>query len=205
MAYVLGFFVADGNMLKNKRGAHFIEFNTIDKELLEKSKKTLDSNHKISIRKRLDKWATSYRLQIGSKIMFNDLLSIGLIPNKSGRISLPKMPIKYLSNFVRGYFDGDGHVCVSQYIRKDRKNKKTRIIISGFTSCAKEFLENLHSCLKCFANILGGSLFYSKGYRLSFSINDSLALYKFLYKNDDNNLYLARKRKIFEKYFNMGP
>jgi hypothetical protein len=30
MAYVLGFFTADGNMLKNKRGAHFIEFNTTD-------------------------------------------------------------------------------------------------------------------------------------------------------------------------------
>ena len=25
MAYVLGFFTADGNMIKNKRGAHFIE------------------------------------------------------------------------------------------------------------------------------------------------------------------------------------
>jgi len=64
MAYILGFFAADGNMLKNKRGAHFIEFNTVDKELLEKIKKTLRSDHKISARRRSEKWATCYRLQI---------------------------------------------------------------------------------------------------------------------------------------------
>jgi len=137
--------------------------------------------------------------------MFNDLLGMGFMPNKSKRINFPRMPVSYLSHFVKGYFDGDGHVVISQYLRKDRNNKKARVIISGFTSCAKEFLENLHSRLKEFANIVGGSLFYKKAYRLSFSIRDSLALYKFLYGNNDNNLYLIRKKKVFEKYFNLGP
>jgi intein-encoded DNA endonuclease-like protein len=205
MAYILGFFAADGNMLKNKRGAYFIEFNTIDRKLLEGIKNALGSNHKISFRKRSNKWKTSYRLQIGSKAIFNDLTDIGYVPNKSRRIDLPKMSPRYLSHFTRGYFDGDGHVCISRYVRKNRNNKKARIIISGFTSCAKEFLENLHFHLKKFANIFGGSLFYKKGYRLSFSIKDSLALYKFLYESSDNNLYLARKKKVFEKYFNLGP
>ena len=82
MAYILGFFCADGNMVKNKRGAHFIEFNTIDKELLERIKKVLDSNHKISVCKRSDKWRTAYRLQIGSKIMYYDLARLGLMPKK---------------------------------------------------------------------------------------------------------------------------
>jgi len=44
MAYVLGFFAADGNMTKNKRGAHFIEFQSTDKEILDKIKRTLNSN-----------------------------------------------------------------------------------------------------------------------------------------------------------------
>jgi hypothetical protein len=34
MAYVLGFFTADGSMIRNKRGAHFIEFQITDKNLL---------------------------------------------------------------------------------------------------------------------------------------------------------------------------
>ena len=50
MAYVLGFFAADGNMIKNKRGAHFIEFQITDKNLLEKIRELLGSNQKIAIR-----------------------------------------------------------------------------------------------------------------------------------------------------------
>ena len=34
MAYVLGFFAADGTMIANNRGAHFIEFHSTDKQLL---------------------------------------------------------------------------------------------------------------------------------------------------------------------------
>ena len=205
MVYVLGFFIADGTMIKNKRGAHFIEFDTIDKELLWKIRKSLKSNHKISVRNRSDKWATSYRLQIGSKVMFGDLMNLGFFPNKSKRINLPDILPKLICHFVRGYFDGDGHVSIAKYRRKDRNNKEALTIISGFTSCAKEFLKNLHSKLKSSANVVGGSLFYSKGYRLSFSVKDSLALYKFLYRIKDNNFYLKRKKIIFEKYFNMDP
>lgn len=51
MAYVIGFFTADGCMIRNKRGAHFIEFQITDKDILIKIRKVLQSNHKISIRK----------------------------------------------------------------------------------------------------------------------------------------------------------
>jgi len=72
MAYVLGFFTADGSMTKNKRGAHFIELEITDKDLLYTIRELLESNHKITERKRSDKWKRAYRLQIGSKMMFND-------------------------------------------------------------------------------------------------------------------------------------
>ena len=72
MAYVLGFFTADGNMIKNKRGAHFIEFEITDKDLLHAIRGLLESNHKITERKRRDSWKKAYRLQIGSKVIFND-------------------------------------------------------------------------------------------------------------------------------------
>jgi len=39
MAYVLGFFAADGNMLKNRRGAHFMEFTSTDKDIIVKIRK----------------------------------------------------------------------------------------------------------------------------------------------------------------------
>lgn len=34
MAYVLGFFAADGNMIRTKRGGHFISFHITDKIVL---------------------------------------------------------------------------------------------------------------------------------------------------------------------------
>ena len=44
MAYVLGFFAADGTMIKNKRGAHFIEIQSADKEIVYKIRDVLKSN-----------------------------------------------------------------------------------------------------------------------------------------------------------------
>ena len=52
MAYVLGFFAADGSMNRNKRGGHYIEFQITDGDLLEKIRTLLQSNNKIAIRNR---------------------------------------------------------------------------------------------------------------------------------------------------------
>ena len=203
MAYVLGFFTADGTMIKNKRGAHFIEFQINDKDLLDKIRKVFNSNHKISVRKRNKPWRNSYRLQIGSKEIFNDLLKLGLRPNKSKTIKLPLVPDEYFCNFVRGYFDGDGCVNVCTYQRKDRRKSST-VINSGFVSGSKKILENLKNKLAKLNIVNGGTLYYHQGYRLWFSINDSLKLYNFMYNNLKNNLFLDRKKKVFEKYFNIS-
>ena len=52
MAYVLGFFAADGSMIRNKRGAHFIEFTITDRIVLEIIRKAVGSTHKIQKRNR---------------------------------------------------------------------------------------------------------------------------------------------------------
>ncbi|MDO8552752.1 MAG: LAGLIDADG family homing endonuclease [bacterium] len=65
MAYVLGFFAADGNMIRNKRGAHFIAFYSNDRGLLEKVRATLVSDHKIGKRVyKSSKKSTTYQLQL---------------------------------------------------------------------------------------------------------------------------------------------
>lgn len=204
MAYVLGFFVADGNMIKNKRGAHFIELQITDKNLLYRIRRILRSNHKITERRRNKRWKKSYRLQIGSKIVFNDLSKIGLTPNKSKTINLPHIPNKYFSHFVRGYFDGDGCVTICHYIRKDRNNKECDKILSGFVSGSQKFLEALHLKLKNLANITGGSFYENKGYRLFFSNKDTRKLYNFMYNSMSSDLFLDRKKEKFIKYFKLN-
>lgn len=202
MAYVLGFFAADGNMMRNKRSAYFIEFGSTDKEIIMKIRKALKTNLAIGeYQPRNKNYNKRYRIQIGSKKMFNDLLRLGMTPNKSKTLKFPKIPDKYFSHFVRGYFDGDGCVTIGQYKRTDRINAKTNIIVSSFTCGSKQFLKALFKKLKKFANIAGGNIYYSsRAYRLILSIRDSLALYKFMYRNINNNLFLSRKKKVFEQY-----
>lgn len=205
MAYVLGFFAADGSMIINQRGAHYLDFHITDKDLLFKIRKAFGSDHKIKKRKQNKKWHASYHLQIGSKQMFHDLKKLGLTPRKSKTLQLPKIPRKYFADFVRGYFDGDGHVTVCTYIRKNRNNKKYTVLHSGFTSGSKLFLKQLQKNLNIFAELKGGSLtFLGKAYRLRYSIKNSLKLYNFMYNSTNNDLSLERKQKIFQKYIRSG-
>jgi len=202
MAYVLGFFAADGSMVKNKRGACFIEFQITDKNLLKKIKESMNSGHKITSRKRKGQ-KISYRLQIGSKKIFNDLLKLGLTSNKSKTIDLPKVPRKYFSHFVRGYFDGDGNVTFGFFKKSDRKSKSP-ILSTRFVSGSKLILEKLKYKLKTLL-YLHGSLYYSgNAWRLSYSTNDSKKIFKFMYENDNikNLIYLERKYNIYKKAIN---
>ncbi len=200
MAYVLGFFAADGNMLKNKRGAHFIEFQITDKDLLYAIRKTLSSNHKITTRNRGENYKKSYRLQIGSKEIFSCLKKLGMTPNKSNTIKFPKVPKLYLGNFIRGYFDGDGYVGVGKYWRKNRKRWEWQFS-TAFISGSKLFLIGLKNALK--KHISGGGLSKKKesGYELVFSKHDSLALFKLMYNNISTEPFLKRKYKVFLKAF----
>ena len=202
MAYVLGFFCADGNLTIGKRKNHYIEFTNCDKDIIEKIRKALKSNHKISEHKRENKnWNTYYRLQIGSKNMFENLSKLGMTVNKSKSLKLPKIPSSYLSHFVRGYFDGDGNVVCGKFKKADRKTKSP-ILSVRFTSGSKKFLTQLKYRLEKHLN-LSGSMHYNAGWRLNYSTNNSRTLFGFMYANSDS-LFLNRKKKIFTKDSQFG-
>ncbi len=76
MAYILGFFAADGYMTLNKRGARFWNIEISDKGLIFAIKKEIEAEHKISLRPAKQGELQLYRLQIGSKEMFQDLMEI---------------------------------------------------------------------------------------------------------------------------------
>jgi hypothetical protein len=86
MAYVLGFFAADGNMIKTKRKTHFIAIQLTDKEIVYAIRKTMNADHTISRRTRSSSERDIYRLQIGSKEMYEDLLKLGFSQNKLKRV-----------------------------------------------------------------------------------------------------------------------
>lgn len=200
MAYVLGFFAADGSMLKNRRGGCFIEFNITDRVVLYQIRAAISSNHKITKRpSRSPKWKDIYRIQIGSREWFADLSRLGLTQHKSNTLRFPKVPKKYMGDFVRGYFDGDGCVYFKRLKYADRKYKRWALL-TLFTSGSKQFLESLWEILKQH-DIQGGSLKNkTRGFELVLSHKDSLALYRLMYHTAfTTELYLPRKYNLFTK------
>lgn len=109
MAYILGFFVADGMVA---REAQMVNFAQKDAYILEAIKKEMESEHPLYQNKKTG----VYILSLNSKIMKEDLMNIhGLMPNKSNQVLFPKVPEEYMSHFIRGYFDGDGFVIYRKY------------------------------------------------------------------------------------------
>ncbi len=198
MAYILGFMYADGNIVKTKRGNHYIAIYTADKPLLVSMRKCMESSHKISLRN--SSAGVTYRIQMGSKVWFDDVGRLGLFPNKTKRMQLPRIPDIFLGDYVRGYFDGDGNVWVG-LVHKERKTA-LRTIQVAFTSGSRKYLESLQSRLKK-RGLAGGSLYVPKkgNYaRLAFSVQDAFKLYEIMY-NTPHKLYLKRKKVVFEQFF----
>ncbi len=204
MAYVLGFFAADGYITKNKRGGCFWSIQITDLDLLNKIKNAVESNHKIGVRFPKNSDKKLYRLQIGSKEMCDDLKSLGFTSNKTYNMVIPNVPADLLRDFVRGYFDGDGNVW-SGFTHKNRA-KTTLSLRVTFTSCSRLFILELRRRLRLHM-ILKGVFSKGKGnfYRLVYSVNDSLKLYDFMYNHlvSKNSLFLERKKVVFNKYIKL--
>lgn len=198
MSYVLGFFAADGNLIGNERGAHYFAVEICDYDILEKIRVVMNSAHKIGVRKRMNNQNNiSFRLQIGSKEIYSDLCALGFSNNKTSNMSVPQVPDSLFSHFVRGYFDGDGHVWTG-LLHKERV-KPVSAIQTVFTSGSAVFLQDLMKRLGRLG--IQGRLRKEKGYfRLTYSILSSLRLYLLMYKKLKSTLYLKRKKVIFDNY-----
>lgn len=110
-AYILGFFFADGCL--TKKGTFGIKIK--DKELLERIKQELKSDHKI-IECKPNKGSYSqedsiyYGLYFTNKKIEKDLKELGVDSNKTSTCSFPIIPKELERHFIRGFFDGDGSV-----------------------------------------------------------------------------------------------
>jgi hypothetical protein len=205
MAYTLGYFFADGSMedASYLRGL-YIRVTSIDRETIERFRRLLDSKHTITLCKPTTKNSRMrYLLRIGDREIYRDLFRLGLYPNKSLTMKFPKIPKKYMKDFVRGYFDGDG--CV--YLWRT-KNKNGDLIIRKlstiFTSGSKDFLIELLKQLQNLIKLDRQKIYNShRSMQLSFSTSDSIKLFKFMYTKTKPELLLRRKLDVYLNYFDL--
>ena len=188
MAYVLGFWFADGYMRVEK--SYRVLFTSNDQQILKAIRTALKSNHPIRKTKR----DRSLNISFHSKHLYKKLEELGGLRRKSRKITFPHVPHEYIRDFIRGYFDGDGSVFFVEYTRtKDRR--RTRELRTNFTSGSRVFLESLMDVLRREINLplkKLGSYNNRSSLKLGYGTKDSDTLLHYIYYD---NFPIGLKRK----------
>lgn len=137
---------------KNKNHKQYcIKLACCDEEVILNFIKDINGDMSCKQYIRPDRTNQLYQVDITSEKMFNDLCTLGCVPNKSLILKFPKIQEQFVPHFIRGYFDGDG--CVYSSKKKRIKTKKTNprivyydYISSDFTG-TKEMLEEINKRL----------------------------------------------------------
>lgn len=206
MAYVLGLIYTDGNLFirKNTSGYELgvLSFAQKEKELVEKFLNLMECNATIRFRERRELDNTTagelYYFSIGNNDISNDLIQLGITPNKSLNMSFPEIPNDYLRHFIRGFFDGDGSVYLES-------NKSIRVkLLSG----SKDFISILNQKLieNGFSDrsIYGGTPSTPNAYFIRYNSEaEVFKFYEYLFKDVPEKMYYTRKKKVFEDYLGL--
>lgn len=121
-AYWLGFLYADGNVSSDMHTVA-IQLQESDYDHLIKFRNFLQGN---DIQIELHEKNKACRIRINSTVLSHDLQNLGCIPRKSLALKFPtleQVPKYLIHHFLRGYFDGDGCICIS--------NKQAHFTIVG--------------------------------------------------------------------------
>jgi len=185
-SYFLGWMYSDGNVNKDLRT---IQFHIHKKDLLimKKLRRCIKSKQKIFIR------GNHVEFRVHSKKICEDLVELGCMPKKAHKLCFPKrIPKKYYSHFVRGYFDGDGSIHFN-------KPNVIKIRIVGYDLFIRELKSKVEETAKIMSSNVknwpgcSGIEFYGKNAR---------DFCKWIYKGS-GKLYLERKHTRYINHLNM--
>ena len=204
-AYWLGFLFADGCIHHKKDSDTYvlsIRLSSHDKSHLDKFKKSLNSTNPIkdSLSSGNMSGYPVSTIIIISKPMCLELINKGCTEKKSNTLVFPEQSIfknkDLIRHFIRGYFDGDGSVFISNE-KHWRNGTITKVIHYRFVG-TEMFLNEVNNQIG-----LSGTIFHGKNTgnacELCFKRKKKLfPFYKYLY--DNATIWLDRKRKIFENY-----
>lgn len=199
-AYWLGFLYADG-YVSNLGTELCLSLKNEDKYMLENFCNFIGKNIIIK-----DKCINGFKqnyVSVYNKNICNDIKNLGCYNNKTFKILFPnknQLNKKYYSNFIRGFFDGDG--CVIY-------NKNKNIITFSICCASLNFLERIQEILVDTLSIKKNTILIdNRSKHPLYSFHNSARIdinniYNYLY-NNDNNLHLIRKYNKFNIYINLN-
>lgn len=191
MAYILGFILTDGCIIEGtyKGYSDALKFGVQigDIDILEKIKQELESEHTISLIK------NAAYFGITSQKIVDDLKNLKISYRKSLREKIPKVPNRFIKDYIRGIVDGDGSISF------DKRNYPSLSICGGKRTISfvrNYFLSKLSTyskIRKCEKSKNGKYHLFSIGYHC----NSAKILINHLYNKAP--LYLDRKFNLAKR------
>ena len=189
-AYFLGLIAADGSVFQCNKGKIVFSISLIDKDLLDLLSIEICGSDKLVRevkRKYRDGSSKMYEIKFSDEIFTNNLISNGILINKTFTLDFPNIDEEFISHYIRGYLDGDGTVY--------KFSGKLFIAFYGnkiFIPKLRDYLFNNNILETKYAII-------DRGNHCSIHISSkkaNLSMYNYIYNN--SNIYLKRKKSIFD-------
>lgn len=185
--YILGYWLADGCIMK-KSGGYYFSIVSNDKVHLENIARTMGVKTKIYKNSN-----SAYELRVGNKKLVQSLINIGGTYKKTKTMTINdiKFDRKYFYTVLRGFFDGDGGFQYQGYIKADGTRSVSSIVFTG----SKLMIESIYQYLgygTYYQDSRGGDSFY-----LNFYGDEMRSLLNKMYQN--STIHLERKYKIYKQ------
>ncbi|MED4977237.1 LAGLIDADG family homing endonuclease [Heyndrickxia faecalis] len=185
--YILGYWLADGCIMK-KSGGHYFSLVSNDKDHLENISKIM------GVKTRIYKNSfEAYELRVGSKRLVDSIIEIGGSYRKTKTMTINDITFdkKHFYTLLRGFFDGDGGYTFQGFVKADGTRSISSIKFTGSKMMIKSIYEYLGY----------GKLYedYRKGdcYYLSFYGDEMRDLLHKMYNN--SNIHLERKYQTYKQ------
>lgn len=191
-AYWLGFLYADGNVCE--RGTVTLALQERDLKHVENFRTAIGSD---DIPISYNKKTKSYSLIACSIKMVRDLMELGCVPRKSLILKFPdeqQVPDTLIHHFMRGYFDGDGCITLTNKKTPEFSVLGTPEFLDRYEKILLNHITNNKPTKRIHQdswNKQTEAIFYG-GHRV-------VEIYEFLYK--DANIFLKRKKEKFDNIY----
>lgn len=128
-AYWYGFILADGYVAENDKARSrelSIQLAVRDIEHLKKFNKSIGGNVEVSIFTKkgeslVKKDHKMCAIRLYSKKIVKDIEKYGCVPNKTYKdLHIPDIDENLIIHFIRGFFDGDGSICLDKSRKKEK-------------------------------------------------------------------------------------
>jgi len=189
LAYFTGVVLADGCVSPPDGSlGYYVRISMCDLDIIEKLKKNADSQGNIRKDKNGNNIKDRFTIDFRGKKICDFFIDLGIGYNKTHTVKFPNMiPIRYMSHFIRGIFDGDGSICINI-----NKHGYPRAKICG----TKNVIESISHYARIPNNI------YKKHqdgttYDIQYSGDKAIEFLNYIYKDSNINIRMNRK---YNKY-----